>query len=97
MSMSWLPLIAQSFDGHHNWDGGWWWAMGIGMFLFAVLVIVAAAWLMRELAGRRRPEAPSPLDLLDRQLAKGAISVEEYEQRRRLLIAARDERGGQRG
>lgn len=92
-----MPLIAQAFEAHHGWDGGWWWAMGIGMVLLAVVVIVAGAWLVRELAGRRGSEVPSPLDLLDRRLAEGAISVEEYEQRRRLLIEARGGGGGQRG
>jgi len=95
--LSSMPLIAQAFHDHHGWDGGWWWAMGIGMLLLAVVVIVAGAWLVRELAGRRGSEEPTPLDLLDRRLAEGAISVEEYEQRRRLLIEAGGDGGGPGG
>jgi len=92
-----VALIAQAFDGHHDWDGPWWWAMGIGMLLFAILVIVAGAWLVRELAGRRNEADPTPLDLLDRRLAEGAISVEEYEQRRRALVEAHHGQGDRGG
>ncbi|MFV0458339.1 MAG: SHOCT domain-containing protein [Actinomycetales bacterium] len=65
--------------------GGWMW--------LAVLVGVAAFWgvivlLLRELIrGPQRSQTPPepPLAVLDRRLANGEISVEEYLQARRAL------------
>ena len=56
------------------------------MFLFWALVIVGIVWVMRELAGPR-PERgrEEPLGILQRRLAQGDISVEEYERHRQAL------------
>jgi len=50
------------------------------------LVIVGLVWLARELTGRGglRPRQ-DPLELLDRRLAEGTISPEDYRQRREIL------------
>jgi putative membrane protein len=82
------PHLLADFDGHMDWDGGWGVVMMIGMVVFWALVIVAAVWLVRDLArGRSSPQAETeqPLEVLDRRLAEGAISVEEYQERRALL------------
>jgi uncharacterized membrane protein len=43
-------------------------------------------WLLREGLGRGRCGLDAdPLEILDRRLAEGHISVEEYEQRRKTL------------
>lgn len=94
-----LVPLADTFDGHHDWGDGWWIVMALGMLAFWALVIVGAIWLVRELAaGRRSGERPTDdpraLEILDRRLAEGAISIEEYEERRRALIDARDRSGG---
>jgi putative membrane protein len=81
-------MVAGAF-GHM--DSGWWVVMMIGMVLFWALVVVAIVWLVRNLApGERaaRREAP-PMELLDRRLAEGSISVDEYEERRRILLRSR--------
>ncbi|MEO8092098.1 MAG: SHOCT domain-containing protein [bacterium] len=92
-----LPL-ADMFDGHHDWDGGWWVVMALGMLIFWGVVIAGGVWLVRELAERRsrRDDHPAALEVLDRRLAEGAISIEEYSQRRRALLDAnrRDDTGG---
>jgi uncharacterized membrane protein len=43
---------------------------------------------VRSLAHQRHEEGggPTPLDVLDRRLADGSISMEDYEQRRRVLL-----------
>lgn len=87
-----LPL-ADAFDGHHDWGGGWWIVMVVGMIAFWALVIAGGIWLVRELTSDRRPgrnrgTGPAALEILDRRLAEGAISIEEYEERRRTLLAA---------
>lgn len=72
--------------GRHHMDGGWWVVMALGMVFFWGLVILGAVWLVRELAGRRgRGREPGPLELLDRRLAEGAISPEDYRERRAIL------------
>ncbi len=75
-----------------DWGAGWWTVMALGMVLFWGLVAAAVVWIVRELGrggGAHRRE--DPLKLLDRRLAEGQLSVEEYEERRRVLA----ERGGQ--
>lgn len=92
-----LPL-ADTFDDHHDWGGGWWVVMGLGIVLFWGLVIAGAVWLIRELSsgrhsGRGRHQDSDALGILDRRLAAGEISIDEYEKRRRALLDA-DRHGG---
>jgi putative membrane protein len=92
-----IPLACMG-DGHHGSSGGWWIVMVVGMLIFWGVVIVGGVWLIREVAGRRprRGEDPAALEVLDRRLAEGAISIEEYGERRRALLdaAGRDTPGG---
>jgi putative membrane protein len=81
-----LVTFADSDWGHM--DGGWWVVMAIGMVLFWALVIVGLIWLVRELGGRGGNGLKlrqDPLDLLDRRLADGTISPEDYRERRAIL------------
>ena len=81
-----LPLA--DFDGHMDWGGGWGALMVVGMILFWALVIVGIVWLLREFAsGRATPEKSDddPLRTLDRRLAEGAISPDDYRERRAIL------------
>jgi putative membrane protein len=67
---------------------GWMIVMMLGMVLFWGLVVVGIVWLLREAIGRsHRGPGSDPLAILDRRLAEGQISVEEYEQRRKTLGA----------
>lgn len=67
---------AYSMGGMH---GLWWifWVVLIGLLLFCV-------W-GRPGAGRRRPR-DTPLALLQRRLAGGELSAEEYDKRKALLV-----------
>lgn len=90
MSASAFLLLADvGFDGHMDWDGGWWIVMALGMVIFWGLVIVGIAWLVRELAGPGRDagkrQEGDPLVLLDRRLADGSITPDEYRERRAIL------------
>lgn len=85
-----MLLVADiDVDGHMDWDGGWWIVMVLGMILFWGLVIFGAVWLVRELGSHRSGEdhgaESDPLAILDRRLAEGSISAEEYSQRRQIL------------
>ena len=82
------------WNGHMDLDGGWWIVMGIGMIVFWALVILGIVWLVRELAHPREarpatsdpdPFDPDPFAILDRRLAAGEISPEEYRERRAML------------
>ena len=60
---------------------------GFGWFVMVAwwaLVVAAIVWLVRSVAGQ--PEARgSARRLLDERFAAGELSVEEYQQRRRVL------------
>jgi putative membrane protein len=87
-----LPLAQW---GHHDGDDWWMWTvMGIGIVLFWTLVVLGIIWLVRELTGRhhrgaQRAESDDALAILDRRLAEGAISAEEYRERREILKEGR--------
>jgi putative membrane protein len=87
MNTIWAMQVLFADWGHMN--GGGWVLMGIGMLVFWGLVIFGIAWLVRALTHRRGPfgrlPEPSALELLDRKLAEGSISVEDYRERRELL------------
>jgi putative membrane protein len=87
-------LIADSSFNHHmdDWGAGWWILMALMMVAFWGLVIVGIVWLVRTLiAERHGPRGANPIELLDRRLASGEISPEEYRERRAVL---RGEPGG---
>jgi putative membrane protein len=65
---------------------GWMIVMMLGMALFWGLVVVGVVWLMREAIGRPHDgPGEDPAAILDRRLAEGRLSVEDYEQRKRTL------------
>lgn len=84
-----VPVIADAF-GMHNGDMGFGWF--VVMVLFWGLVVFGVVWLVRS-AATPHPTAPSetPLDPLDRRLASGEISVEEYQARRDALSSKQAE------
>ena len=82
--------------GMHG-DVGWGWMMGmmVIMVLFWGAIILGAVWLIR--GGFDRSGGPTdpptdtpasretPVAVLDRRFAEGAISVEDYQVRRKVL------------
>jgi putative membrane protein len=84
-----LSLADLDFDGHMDWDGGWWIVMALGMVIFWGLVIAGIVWLVRELSDPRRQAGEQresdPLALLDLRLAEGSITPDEYRERRAIL------------
>lgn len=69
--------------------------MVLAMLLFWIPLIGLCIWLVARLTRSSRPTATAPVDapadsargILDRRLAAGEISVEEYTERRRALDA----------
>ena len=81
-----LP-VADGFDMHGDFGTGWWIVMMLGMILFWGLVPAAIVWVVRELTHSRAANAASeiPIAVLDRRLASGEITPEEYRERKALL------------
>lgn len=97
-------VLAQDDWDHMDWDNGWWIVMMIGMLLFWALLVVGIVWLVRSRAGggngpgsAPRDEGAAPLEILERRLAEGSISVEEYEERRRVLTGPAGSASGEAG
>jgi uncharacterized membrane protein len=83
--------------GMHDGVGtGWGILMVIGMFLFWGAIVLGIAWLIRAAgqgwwAPRERPVTSeitreSPVEILERRFAEGAISLEDYQARREALV-----------
>lgn len=73
--------------GWHWADGGWW-AMGLGMLAWVVLLAITVAlivWLVNRNALRRQPGSDSAEEVLRRRYASGEIEAEEYERRLSVL------------
>jgi putative membrane protein len=70
-------------------DIGWGWMMSMMVFmvLFWGAVIFGIVWLIRSSVDHR-PEhrTESPIDILERRFAEGAIPVEDYRARRDVLV-----------
>lgn len=99
MLLASLSLPFADFDGHMDWDGGWGVLMMIGMVLFWALVIFGIVWLLREIGGSRTARAHTeresdPIRTLDRRLAEGAISPDDYRERRAILEEGQAQPGG---
>lgn len=86
--MSFSTLLADMGWGNHmgDWGAGWWILMAFLMVVFWGLVIVGIVWLARSLtSGQHGGGGGTALDILDRRLASGEISPEEYRERRAML------------
>jgi uncharacterized membrane protein len=63
--------------------------MMIGMGLFWLAVIVGVVWLVRDGFDRRQQQPDeTALAILDRHFAEGAVSLDEYRQRRDVLTGS---------
>lgn len=76
-------------------DIGWGWdfLMGIGMVAFWLLIVLGAVWLVRGgFGGTASQQHPSkqPIEILNRRLADGELTLEEYEERREAIERVRD-------
>ena len=95
MNTALTVLADNSWDMHGDVSSGWMVVMVVLMVLFWAAVILGVVWLVRGASGGwrwggERKETPS--EILDRRFAEGAISVEDYHQRREVIAGgARDD------
>ena len=84
MNLASTILLADSWGMHDG--GGWWIVMMPLMLLFWVAVVLGIVWLVRGgFDGSQGGRRETPTEILDRRFAEGAISAEEYRERRRVI------------
>lgn len=68
------------------WNDGIGWSGWVFMLGWWLLVVAGIVWLVRTVAGSREADPPaSARRVLDERFAAGELSVEEYQERRRVL------------
>lgn len=73
--------------GNGYWTGWMWLVMGVGTLLFwVVVVLVVRALLPNHGSSNTEAQRPDAVTLLKERLARGDVTPEEYEQRRRLIV-----------
>lgn len=88
VALSGLPL-ADSWNMHGGWGWAWMAPMMLGMVLFWGAIVFGFVWLIRDSVQHRQPaSAETALTILDRRFAEGALSNEDYRQRRDVLSGA---------
>ena len=87
MSIASTALLADMWDTNGHRGGGWWVVMMLWMVFFWGAVILGVVWLARggSFESRHTERKESPLETLNRRFAEGAMSVEEYHERRETL------------
>ena len=92
---------ADTWGMHGNVGWGWMILMMAGMVLFWGAVIFGIAWLVRSAAGgvfpaSADPPVPreTPVEILERRFAEGALSLDDYRTRREVLAGGAVEPNG---
>ena len=81
---SWLVLADRQHGDHM--DGGWALMMALFMILLLVAVALLVIWLVRGTSFHPvTPARETPMEVLDRRLASGEITPDEYRERAEIL------------
>ena len=91
-----MDIAATLFFGdawgmHGDVGAGWWIVMMLIMVAFLGAILIGGAYLIRG----RGERAESPMEILDRRLAAGEISSDEYRERRAVLTGDAGPDGGE--
>ncbi len=98
MNIALAVPLADTWDMHGDIGTGGWVVMAVAMVLFWGAIILGIVWLVRGGSDAwRGGQREKPLDLLERRFAEGAISVEEYHERRDVLETGTQRRRGAAG
>jgi len=94
-----IPL-ADSWGMHGDVGAGWMALMMALMVLFWGAIIIGIVWVIRSAtrgepsAGKTPPSNESPVEILERRFAEGALTSEDYRARREVLVGGSSESGG---
>ncbi len=88
-----VTLAQYHMDYGDHMDGGWGSGMFAALLLVALAVVAFVVWFVRSSSGAhaQAPHAAggvateTPMQILDRRLAQGEISPEEYKERAAIL------------
>ena len=75
-----------------DWGAGWWMLVMMPlMLLFWGAIIVGVIWFVRSgvrsgSTAEAHVSRESPVEILDRRFAEGALTLEDYQARRKILI-----------
>lgn len=86
MNLALTVPLADNWGMHGDVGGGWMIGMMLLMVLFWAAVIFGIVWLVRGAPSTWRSERrETPTEILDRRFAEGAISAEDYNERRSVI------------
>ncbi len=68
-----------------DWHSGWLWGMHLGWWAFWIVTAVILWVAVTRSAAPSTHRAEAPLDLLKRRYAEGAMTTDEYEERKARL------------
>lgn len=92
MDFAQAVLLADTWGMHGDFGWGWMLLMMIPMLLFWGAIIFGVVWLIRSSTwgrtteGNRLVDKESPVEILERRFAEGAITLEDYQARREVLV-----------
>ena len=76
------------YSGYGDWGHGsmmGWFGGGFMMIVFWVVIIALIVWAVREVSGRHPHSSSQALNILKERYAKGEISKEEFESKKKDL------------
>ena len=97
MNIAQITLLADTWGMHGDVGWGWMALMMTLMVLFWAAVIFGIVWLIRSVARDGGPppsegtlaERETPVQILERRFAEGAVTLEDYRARREVLVNGR--------
>jgi putative membrane protein len=99
MNIALIIPVADTWGMHGDVGAGWMILMMALMVLFWAAIILGIVWLVRGAAWgwTKRPESAAtketPAEILERRFAEGAITVEDYRERRKVLVNGNEPNG----
>lgn len=88
--MATLTTLAQYHMNNEHMDSGWGWGMAALMVIAAVAIVALVIWFVRSASiphahVQPGPSLEAPMQVLDRRLAAGEITPDEYKERAAIL------------
>jgi putative membrane protein len=92
MSLTRAIPLADTWGMHGDFGWGWMLLMMIPMLLLWGAIIFGVVWLIRSSTWGQPPKnertvnKESPIEILERRFAEGAMTLEDYQSRREVLL-----------